>query len=299
MNGHPLCHLRVPAPAAVAVCGLSVLVACVPSQPTEDNLRIVSFVVDQWKLAVSALGFAGTLITLMFALRQYRRAEQWKRAEFLAREAKEFFGDPKVRMALMLSDWGQRRVKLGKIADATDETLTYVTRELQVRALLPHTIVGSMSESDLEGESSDQEVTGAFTREHAIVRDCYDAYLDGLERFGSYLSTRLVNAQDLRPYLGYWIDDLAAPTSDPKDAAWAACVITYVHFYGYTGVEHLFREFGHDIGRTSRVYLNFTRLMENEELATKLRGSISPEFGAGDVTRAADEGTRWPIRGPS
>ena len=52
------------------------------------------------RLVVSILGFAGTIITIGMAIHQYRRAEQWKRAEFVAKEVKDFENNSVVRNAL-------------------------------------------------------------------------------------------------------------------------------------------------------------------------------------------------------
>ena len=58
------------------------------------------------------------------------------RAEFLAREMKEFFDSPRVQNALLLIDWSSRRIRL--LDDgADDHGKVKVTRQLQVRALLP------------------------------------------------------------------------------------------------------------------------------------------------------------------
>ena len=60
-----------------------------------------------------------------------------------------------------------------------------------------------------------------------------DAFLDGLERFASYISTGLISVADLRPYLKYWIDDIAAQTDDPLDAEWTCSFVSYVDYYQF------------------------------------------------------------------
>src|SRR5512147_3189123 len=100
------------------------------------------------KLVVSALGFGLALIPASMAVRTFRRTDEWKRAEFLAREMKEFFDDPKVQNAVTLIDWGSREVPLLD-AGAGNGGKVRVTRALQVQALLPHTLVSKDAGSDV------------------------------------------------------------------------------------------------------------------------------------------------------
>jgi hypothetical protein len=64
------------------------------------------------KLIAQGLGLIGTFIAAVLAVRTYRRTEQWKRAEFVAKEMKEFFDNLRVQNALLLIDWGIRRIPL-------------------------------------------------------------------------------------------------------------------------------------------------------------------------------------------
>jgi hypothetical protein len=68
-------------------------------------------------------------------LSQYRRAQEWKRAEFLANEIKELLADRKASNALTMIDWSARRIKLD------EKKPTLVTYQMQSKALLPQTFV--------------------------------------------------------------------------------------------------------------------------------------------------------------
>jgi len=95
---------------------------------------------DLLKTIIPAVGLLGTFFTLVFGVRQYRRAEAWRRGEFAAKEQKAFKDDPSIELAETLIDWGSRKVNLHRIENATDEKLVVVTRGMQWRALLPHTL---------------------------------------------------------------------------------------------------------------------------------------------------------------
>jgi hypothetical protein len=154
-----------------------------------------------------------------------RRNEMWKRAEFLAREMKEFFGSVRVQKALVLIDWGERRLDLLE-GNPPGEPSIKVTRAMQVRGLLPHILLTSDMASSEMTVSDDSLSKDRFKQPEVAIRDCYDALLDGLERFASYAQTGLISVSSLRPYIGYWIEDIASPTDNREDAAWCATLLT-------------------------------------------------------------------------
>jgi hypothetical protein len=221
------------------------------------------------KLLVQAIGLLGTLVVAGIAMRTFRRTEKWKRAEFLASKMKEFFDDRRVQQAMTLVDWGSRRVQLLD-GTAPNGGVVRATRALQARALLPHTMVDEGTGSDVEGDREEGVPMRRYTSEEAAVRDRYDSFLDGLERFAGYVESGLVDAAALRPYLGYWVDDIHAPTKDVDDAEWCAALLTYIHFYQYSGVQKLFAALDRDISPESTAYQGFIRQVRDRELAAKL-----------------------------
>jgi hypothetical protein len=252
---------------------------------------------DTFKFALSVIGYVGALTAFFVGLAQYRRADYWKRAEFLAKDLKDFFNDKQVSTALTLMDWGARYVSLGvKEADATaqhrgDETL--VSRGLQCSALRPHTILnpggasdsvmgssiaptaneitsGSMSSSDESVTNAPTTGGAAFSPEEAAVRDCYDKLLDGLNRYGNYLFGELVSVDDLDPYLGYWIRDVASTECDGADAFWSLCLLAYIDFYAFLGVQSLFEGFGFDIAIEGKLAEAFAKHSPDSAKATTL-----------------------------
>jgi hypothetical protein len=215
--------------------------------------------IPQTQLLVSVvaviLGTSGAVV----AWRTFIRSERWKEAEFLAREMKDFFGDPRVQTALVMVDWGLRRIKLLEDS-AQDGGHVMVDRTMQVQALRPHVLLV---------RGSDEVGKGRFTREEAAIRDHYDALLDGLERFGNYVSTKLVRVENIRPYIGYWLDDIHSDAENAADAAWTTALLTYIDFYRYRGVQRLFKEAGKPIDPSSEAYRKSLSQMEDRGLAVK------------------------------
>jgi hypothetical protein len=202
---------------------------------------------EGWKFGLSIVGYLGAALAFVVGLRQYRRADYWKRSEFLAKEMKEFFDAPEVMAALTMIDWGVRRVKLS-VPSPPNSRGVLIDRKLQCDALRPHTMLNAHGSSD-EVSASDAVISDGsfFTPEQAAIRDAYDRFMDGLERFGNYLTGRLVSVDDLKPYLGYWVTSIADTECDGDDALWSVFLLAYIEFYAFIGVQRLFADFGYNI----------------------------------------------------
>lgn len=223
------------------------------------------------------LALLGALIAFGVGLLQYWKAQRWKRAEFLANEMKDFFATPRVQKALLLIDWGCRKIQLLEDCPA-DESWVTVTRQMQTMGLRPHVLLdrtGSDSETFTVDESASR---GGFTQSQAALRDCYDAFLDGLERFASYAKAGLIDVSSLRPYIGYWVDDISSPTENADDAAWCAALLTYVSFYRFGDVLWLFDAFGRSIRPPSSTYNSFLKLMADQKLASQLAETVKCKY---------------------
>jgi hypothetical protein len=216
-----------------------------PAQPCASST------LELWKFWLSIVGYLGALGAFVIGLRQYRRADYWRRSEFLAREMKEYFADPKVNTALTMIDWGIRKVRLyedSSAGGAATPAETRVDRKMQCDALRPHTMLSATGASDEVVDTDAVRSAGAsFTPDEAAIRDCYDRFLDGLERLGNYLSGDLVSIEDVKAYVEYWIESIADTNCDGDDAMWTVCLLAYIDFYAFIGVQMLFSGFGHDI----------------------------------------------------
>jgi hypothetical protein len=223
------------------------------------------------------LALLGATIAFAVGIFQYWKAQRWKRAEFLANEMKDFFLIPRVQKALLLIDWGCRRVQLLEDRSASESQVT-ITRQMQTMGLRPHTLLdrtGSDSETwSVEGSTPRE----GFTEGQAAIRDCYDTFFDGLERFASYAKTGLIDVPSLRPYIGYWVNQISSSTENADDAAWCAALLTYVSFYQFDGVLWLFDAFGSSIRVSSSAYISFLKLMSDQKLASQLAGTVKFKY---------------------
>lgn len=265
---------------------------------------------ERWKFLLSIFGYLGALGAFAVGLVQYRRADYWKRSEFLAKEMKEYFADPKVILALTMVDWGQRDIQLfspSKLENGNiDSGERTVDRKLQCEALRPHdwpsaspTALGtkpaSSDEMSTKPPSSDAVAKNGgassggtrFTPEQAVIRDCYDRFLDGFERIGNYLSGKLLSVEDLKPYVGYWVNDIADTRCDGADSLWCVYLFAYIEFYSFLGVQTLFLAFGHDIGITSPMVAKFVSQSADKPGALALLAHVKAAKARARVTSAA------------
>jgi hypothetical protein len=161
---------------------------------------------------------AGAAIAFVIGLWQYRRAQNWKRAEWVAQEMKALFSEPLVQAVLMMVDWGARRVQLYPTREKPEDRYVFVTDDEVARALMPH-----------------DERPGGFSPFEAEIRAAFDIWLDGLERFGAYVATGLVTVADLRPYLQYWAQQICRDHATDGSEDRLRTLRTYMSRYGYSG----------------------------------------------------------------
>jgi hypothetical protein len=244
------------------------------------------------------IAYTVTVVVLLGGLFQYWRSQLWKRAEFVAAQMAAFFAAPAVRKATQMIDWAKRRIDLYDRPSDLPATWPLVSRRLQCRALLPHTVVAgvpNMSRDNSGDDAVDESTSGIatdsdvaeFTRAEAAIRDAYDGFFGGLETFSSYVNTGLVSVSDLRPYLNYWLGDICSETDNSDDDLWTCCVFSYIAFYEYRGVQELFRAFGYNIDPCGELFRRFLRRVGRDAIGKALYDYWKPRI------RFAPEGSMW------
>jgi hypothetical protein len=175
---------------------------------------------SEWKPddLLKAIVFLGAAIAFFVGLAQYRRAQHWKRVEWVAQEMKALFGDPLVQAAFLMFEWGSRRIPLYPDRKEGADRYVLLTNETVAGALMLH-----------------EDRSGGFSDLEADIRAAFDRALDGLELFHSYVDTGLVKLSDLRPYLKYWAATLCCPRTPRASEHRLARLTAYMKRYGYDG----------------------------------------------------------------
>lgn len=178
-----------------------------------------------WGDVPTWVGVAGGLIAFSVGLWQYARAQSWQRLQFVASQMANFFADPEVRTALLLLDYSRIRLNTDGTRATTPGTGSVFDDDLCTRALRLHT------------EFADQEEN--FGPDEMMVRSVFDALLTRLEDLDHFLVSELVSADDLEPYLKYWLRIMLDPASEWKPRVFYEAVSKFITGYGYRGVQHL------------------------------------------------------------
>ena len=168
----------------------------------------------------------GTL-GLYKALIEYARAQKWKKAEFLAKEVKEFFADENVKRALIMLDWNIIDINL-------------FNGEIEGKSKFP--FVDDMLESALKHHNE-----ALFSEEETVIRKTFDDFLFKLGMFQNYIDSKLISKKDIEPYLIYWIDLICNLTLERKEGKCLKQLWKFINYYDYKPVIKLFKGFNYDI----------------------------------------------------
>ena len=184
---------------------------------------------------------AAAFVAFVAGLVQYRKTQGWKRAEFVAKEIKDFKTDPAIRNALLMLDWNERYIELFPHEEEPSKRNALVTDALLAHALAP---LPDKSAARLHEE---------YKKEEIAIRAAFDLLFDALERFEYFIQAGLVKRKEFDPYLSYWIEILGNRRSNRKppqvlDNLWA-----YLDSYSYSGVQKLLRRYGYNIRPARRV----------------------------------------------
>ena len=158
---------------------------------------------------------------------QYSKGQAWKRYEFVAAEAREFYADRQIRNAMQMIDWGTREIELFPDHPDYNSRFVAITRPVLHTALTTHDKIGR-----------------PFTRTEAAIRDCFDAFWGGLERFEEFVQAGLVRPKEVEPYLDYWMRSICKEANPELQRI----LNEYVVFYHFIGVSTLFNRYGWQFG---------------------------------------------------
>ena len=174
---------------------------------------------------IAVVGVISGIIAFCVGLWQYRRAQQWKRAEFVAEQMKTFESNLKIKLALQMLDYNSRTYELA-IGENGETITTTIDDKILSSALMHHS-----------------KRPDGFRPAEAQIRDCFDELFNNFERFEHYIEAGLVTIADIRPYLDYWFNILGNRRSGRKPEEFYESLRSYLRGYGYDDVELLVSRF--------------------------------------------------------
>ena len=180
---------------------------------------------ENW-LALAAA--AAAVFAFFHALHQYQEGLRWKRARFLGRQYAKFRADPKVAAAFALLDqYDQRSVVL--FPDADDQ-------RKNSRVIAVTQVVTALAETDPDNLPD--------ARDYDAIRDCFDAFFDGLEGFECYLIADVIDQKHLANLLEYWVRQFADGNKSKKGPLFVRAARGYVMKWYPGEVQNLCHRFG-------------------------------------------------------
>ena len=215
----------------------------------------------EFEIALDIVKIAGASAAFVISLTQYRKAQRWKRAEFVANEVKEFNALPEVRNAKLMLDYTARYVDLYPEREKSEDRRVRVTDEVLIAALAPHSRVKK------------------FTQDEARIRDTFDEFLGRLERFENFIAADLISKEECAPYLEYWLDIIGMREEDAPRHALARSLQTYIKEYEYDGVERLLSRFGYEVKAEKR-----RRVVASSKVRTEQDESADSEADAAETS---------------
>lgn len=181
-------------------------------------------------LSIKALGVLVALIGAIIALKEYRTSQNWKKAEFLAKEMKEFFDDFDVKRALWMLDWPKFTIPLSESEMINGLKVIEVDNDLLLTSLTYH-------EDRPKGCMNSYE--GNYSATETRIRIIFDTFFQKLGTFQKHVDNKLFTYDDLEQYIAYYIKIIADKTNNRKSSQMKDQIMEFIHKYDYKPVEKL------------------------------------------------------------
>jgi hypothetical protein len=120
------------------------------------------------------------------------------------------------------------------------------------------------------------------------IRGTFDQFLDRLGRFNQFVKGGLIEADELRPYLHYWIDEIATAFRADQPAARLKQLHHYVREYRITEVLELFQALGSPLSPDEQTDEEIERLIALDVSGWKRKAVAEQERGEFGLTAPAD-----------
>jgi hypothetical protein len=246
--------------------------------------------IPYWLVGVSLA--AGTFIALTW-LHLYQQQRRWQRVNLARREVKAFQENPAVKNVLDILDYEEFRTFCVHHPE-TGKRLCFEANDYRLqRALRSHdqmekTRRGLDEINRLAAETSSIDantlaIVQKYEQEEFAIelalRSWFDTFLDGLEYFEDLITSKLVTAEEIKPFIIYWIKLIGDRRYRRKGGSgFYDQLFDYIYWSGYGGVQSLFERFGFKILPPPYSTHDFTTMEQESKYDT---------FRALDLAKAA------------
>lgn len=137
-----------------------------------------------WDVLLQIITLLGAALAFVVASFQWRRSQDWQRADRLDKLVEKSESDELLRLAAAVADWTSREIQF------RGQAFQVENREV-LHALRFH---------------GDIQTAPKYPGNQATLRDAYDALLSFFARLELAISTGLVDASAARLYFAYWLE---------------------------------------------------------------------------------------------
>ncbi|MBE7382126.1 MAG: DUF2974 domain-containing protein [Leptolyngbya sp. SIO1E4] len=272
--------VTTPVLASVSPAALPAVMAQ-SSQMSPDSIA-------RWQLGaqwVAAFALLSGAIAAVAGIDQYLKYCKWRRRE-LARSVFEAFGHrPAIRNIADILDYEEYRIfevtlSNGKMLqfEATDDRLK---RALRSHAQMVKTRQGikMLSQASAQPGKMDDNTARIFQQyrdEEFVIeltlRDWFDQFLGALEQCNNAIEAKLVTAEDLRPFVIYWVQVISDRRLRREGGSgFYDQLFHYIYWSGYQGVQKLFERYGYKILPPPYSTHDFSNIDKEEPVADAFR----------------------------
>ncbi|MGG6237725.1 lipase family protein [Nodosilinea sp. AN01ver1] len=213
-------------------------------------------------LLLASLSLAGGAFIALTWLHLYQQQRRWQRVELARQEVKSFRERPAIKNVLDILDYEEYRTfyinhpKDGRLIDfeATDYRLRRALRShdqmVKMRCGLDE--IKRLASQNAAISPKTLELVQQYDNEEFIIevtlRDWFDSFLGGLEYFEIMIESGLVTAEEIKPFIIYWINLIGDRRYRRKGGSgFYDKLFHYIHWAGYGRVQKLFERFGFKI----------------------------------------------------
>lgn len=192
------------------------------------------------------------LIAFLFGLKQYRKAQKWKKQEFLANVIKDFFNDFYVGQTLSMLDWHEFDLKY---SPEREKTFPYNREQLELAI-----------ETEDVRKIKRKGQKPLFEGDEIVIRISFDKFFYYLASFQCHIENGLYKKEDIEPYIFYYLriigdrDKLQRLNDATRLNLW-----DFLRFYDYIKVEKFLNGFGFDYEKVKANYEGFIMTLESED----------------------------------
>ncbi len=187
--------------------------------------------VNTLEFFLKIIGGIGGVILFVIGFSRYKKDQIWRRSEFVAKEIKDFTSDKMVLNTMFMLDWGERKIELFPDKPNYDDRFAKVNRTILQSALIFHKL-----RTRNPGEDR-------FTPVEVAIRDNFDHFLSYFERFEQFIVARLITAEEIQPYIDYWIITIA----DELEENTKEVLYNFINEYKFRGTQNLFNRYNKKI----------------------------------------------------